>query len=120
MEGNVDFMECGSTKQHILLLLQERAIGGKDHTEAKGLRNAQIFLQVWVAQWLAHQVEVEKIRVRLQLWHQPAEFLRLHRTGRSFGSRAEAASQIADIGYFQVHFSKSFHFPSPFELLGIL
>ena len=109
VEGDIDLVQGRGAQEHFLLLLQQRAVGGEDYPESVFTGKNQKPLQIGVAQRLTHQMEVEKIGVRLQFRQQSREFFFRHNLGFALRSGTEAALQIADIGDFQINFVESFH-----------
>ena len=91
VERDIDLMQGWLVQQHFLHFRQQRAVGGEDHPKAARSRHTQKFLQLGVAQGLAHQVEIQIVRVGAQLGKQRRKFLCGHSPARSLCSGAEAA-----------------------------
>ena len=107
MQGDIDLVQPGRSQQDVLLLAQQGAVGGEDHPEAGISRNFQIPLQPGMQQGFPHQVKIKIVAPGTQLWHQGEKLRFAKHPRRPVSSRAEAAVQIADIGYFQIDFSES-------------
>ena len=85
-------MERRRRKEHFLLPGKKRSVGGKDHPEALLPRHCQKFRQVGVAQGLAHNVKVKKIRVGVQFGQQLCKILRSHPPGLALRPGTECAA----------------------------
>jgi hypothetical protein len=113
MEGNVDFVQGRRRKKDFLLFSQESSVGCQDYLEAMFSGNLQEPLQLGMAEGLTHQMEIEKIGPGTQLGKDLGKGILLHDIGLSPCAGAETALQIADIGDFQIDFTKPFHVHPP-------
>ena len=84
--------------------VQQRAVGGDNDLEALFSRNVQQPPQRRMQQRLPHQMKIQKVRVSSQLFAEDSELCHAHKAFFASCSGAEAAVQIANIGYFQVDF----------------
>ena len=109
MKGNIDFVQSGGAEQHLLMFPKQRAVGRQNDLEAMLARKVQIPLQIGMAERFPHQVEIEKIRIGLQLGQERGKLRFCHDLGLALRPGTEAAFQVADIGDFQIYFIESFH-----------
>ena len=90
VKGHIYLMQ-GRSIQQPLHLGKQRAVGGEDHPETVASRNRQKFLQVRMAQRLAHQVKIQIVRIGPQLGHQSGKFRHGHPPAGAFRAGAKAA-----------------------------
>ena len=86
MKGNIDLVQSGGGKQHILHPRQQGAVGGQNHLEAVAVGQLQKGSQAGMTQGFSHQMKVEVIRVGPELGQENAHIVFRHgplRTGCS-------------------------------------
>ena len=115
VKRNVHLVKRGGVQQNFPLFFQQGAVGGENDLEARFPREAKKFRKLGMAQRLAHQMKVEIIRPRPQLWQQRGERLQRHELLLPPGAGAERAVQIADVGDFQIDFSQPLHSVTSFS-----
>lgn len=109
MKGNIHLVQGGRGKQSLLLPGQQGAVGGKDHPKTRLPGQSQKFLQFRVQQRLPHKMKIQKIRPGAQPGQQQGELRGVHDLPRTMGAGTKIASEVAQVGNFQINFSKTLH-----------
>ena len=98
VEGDAQLVQRRRIPQDVQLFGQQQAVGGYAGLEAQLAAYCQHLVQIRVQQRLAHDVQVQIVRQRAQLFRRRAEVRQPHGHGRTGGAGAEITVEVAQVG----------------------
>lgn len=88
---------------------EQRAVRGDVDLKPFFVTDVEQLIDLGVQQRLAFDMEINIVRMRLDVVQNFAKILHLDKLRLAMGRRTEAASQIADAGRFDIELFKFFH-----------
>jgi hypothetical protein len=107
VEGNAYLPHGGFAQERFARAGQERAVGHDVHAISTRRATVKKAADFRVQQRFSHYMEVEQTREAAQLIEYPFEQIAVHEPRRPRRARAKIAGAVADVGDFDIRFSKA-------------